>query len=191
MNSSLLETVITVGGTLIGIYVKDYLDKKNSVKNKDLERDLETHKIMSATLDEIRLELGADKTLYWVFSNGDITFSGFHLKKLSVMEESSVDGFSNVAHSFQLVPAKNFEKHLLQLNESDEEYITLEVDNMPEELKDLYSLYEVKKVLKIKVKDSRGKWIGVLSAWYRENIELSDGQIAFAKIQASKIGSIK
>lgn len=190
MESGLLETIVTVLGTLAGIYVKDYLDKRKR-KDKGVEQDLIIHKTLSTILDEVRMELNAGKTHYWVFSNGDVTFSGYHLKKLSILEESSNENVDTVAQYFQLIPAKSFEKHLQKLNESEDGTLILDVNNMSDDLKDLYSLYDVKKVLKVKVKDSRGRWIGILSAWYFTDEPVNDGQIAFAKLQASRIGAIK
>lgn len=191
MNNGLLEAVITVTGTILALFVKDHLDRKKLNNKTDLDKDFNIKKSIFSILEEVKYEFGSDKTFYWVFSNGDVTFSGFHLKKLSILEESSGSTIPSIAHLFQTIPAKKFEDNLSALSESKDDYIILDVEQCPEEMKDLYSFYNVKKILKIKVKDNNGRWIGIMSSWFTEDVDITDGQIAFAKIQASRIGLIK
>lgn len=194
MDKELIEVLQSIAVpivTLIGIYIKDNLERKKLKAKNDLGADLKVRKSISSILEDVRYEIGADKVQYWVFSNGDITSSGFHLKKMSVFEESSADGMPDIAHQYQLVPAKKFDKNLSMLNESEDETITFKVSELSGDLQDFYSLYGVKEVLKIKVKDNRGKWIGILSAWFTDEKIIDDGKIAFAKIQSSRIGIIK
>lgn len=184
----LLESLAVVAVGLGSVYLTEKYKRKKA--QLDLKDDFQLKNKIKPILEEIRYELDADRVHYWVFSNGDVTLSGHHLKKLSIFEEVSKDD-ELIGHQFQLIPAKNFERSLSALYESKEEYTISNEFEKYDDLSALYKLYGVKTVLEIKVKDSFGRWIGVVNAWFKDIKPLDESHIAFAKIQASRIGAIK
>lgn len=189
MYGDIISGLITIAGTLLGIVLKDRLEKKK--KGLDLNTDFALKSKISPILEEIRYELDADRVQYWVFSNGDVTLTGHHLKKVSIFEEANKEGNQQLAHLFQLVPTKNFERTFNQLHESHENFIVSQEDDYNDDLSDIYKLYDARTLLHIKLTKPGDKWVGIISIWFNKRTEIPDQEISFAKLQSSRIGAIK
>lgn len=198
MSPQLTDTIVRfleIAVTLYGYKAYEkWLDRKAEKKLKittDYSSDYDKKAKINPILEDIKYELDADRVQYWEFSNGEKTLSGHHLKKLSLFIESNKEGIKEIAPQFQAVPVKKFERGLDKLYESSDDFIysneMLEFD----ELSSLNAQFNIASVLSIKVKNEIGVWVGVLSVCFENVKPLTEGEIAFAKLQASRISVIK
>lgn len=199
MAFSWLETIkdfTTIGLSLYGVkYYENWLAQRKEKKSKlvltDYTSDYEKKTKIKPILDEILYELEPIRVQYWEFSNGEKTLSGHHLKKLSLFMESNSNGVKDIASHFQFVPVKQFERNLDKLYESENDVIISNETREFDDLASLFAQYDVKTVLSIKVKNEIGVWVGVLSICFKEERLLNEGEIAFSKLQSSRLSIIK
>lgn len=195
LNSSYVHDLITAGGAIVGILLKLRYDsnirKKEALKqdqlSKDMNKDYEHKLRIVPILERIRYELKADRVLQCSFSNGDITFTGYHMKKISITEEVKAEGLETIAPNFQLIPTKVFERNLDKLYHAESDYIITDESQYKDELSILNLSYGLHTLLLIKLRDTAGKWIGVLTVSYPATREISTDDVVFAKTQASSI----
>ena len=186
------KDLITIGCTSFGtVWLSKYLDKRYKDKRINLDDDFRKKKENLPLLESIRYELEADRVFNMVFTNGDVTLTGHHLKKVSVLLEVNGDGIRSLGQNFQLVPTKIFERTLDALYESEEDYILSNEFEHYDDLAALHSQYDIQTLLKVKIKDQFGKWVGVLNVAFNNQKILTEGEIAFVKMQAAKLGQIK
>jgi hypothetical protein len=186
-----IEIAITLYG--YKAYEK-WLERREEKKIKittDYSSDYDKKAKINPILEDIKYELDADRVQYWEFSNGEKTLSGHHLKKLSLFMESNKEGLKELAPQFQAVPVKKFERGLDKLYESSDDFVysneMLEFD----ELGSLNAQFNIASTLSIKIKNEIGVWVGVLIICFETVRPLNEGEIAFAKVQASRISVIK
>lgn len=187
----LIKTAETIAAIAGAFMYKDWRDKKRSVRGDDVSDDYDRKRQILPILEDVRYELEADRVQEWVFSNGDTTLSGHHLKKISIFVETNRDGFHDVAHHLQFVPTKKFERWLDSLHEAREDYIVTREDLYRDELSALAEQYQINTALLIKIKNDLGKWVGVLSVCFSRERSLTDGEVAISKLLAARIGQIK
>lgn len=187
--------LLKIGASLYGYRLfSDWRDKEKEKKTKkvnDYRSDYDKKMKINPILEDIKYELDADRVQYWEFSNGEKTFSGHHLKKLSLFMESNREGVKEIAPQFQLVPVKKFERNLDKLYESETDFIYSNEMNEFDELSSLNVQFNIVSVLSIKVKNEFGTWIGIVSVCFENVRALNEGEIAFAKLQASRLSVIK
>lgn len=189
---SLGKDLITIGCTSFGtVWLSKYLDKRYKSKKTDLDDDFKRRRQNLPLLESVRYELDADRVFNMVFTNGDVTLTGHHLKKISVLLEMNADGVRSLGQNFQLVPTKIFERTLDALYESEDDFIVSNEFDEYDDLAALHSQYDIQTLLKVKVKDQFGKWIGVLNVGFSKYRILTEGEIAFVKMQAAKLGQLK
>lgn len=186
-----IEIAITLYG--YKAYEK-WLERREEKKIKittDYSSDYDKKAKINPILEDIKYELDSDRVQYWEFSNGEKTLSGHHLKKLSLFMESNKEGLKELAPQFQAVPVKKFERGLDKLYESSDDFVysneMLEFD----ELGSLNAQFNIASTLSIKIKNEIGVWVGVLIICFETVRPLNEGEIAFAKVQASRISVIK
>lgn len=184
----LFEIVSISYGT---VWLKDKLDKRNRQKSITIDKDFEKRKQILPILEAIRYELDASRVFNMVFTNGDVTMTGHHLKKVTVYQEVTSDGIRPLAQDFQLIPSKIFERTLDALYESEDGYVLSNEFEQYDELAALHAQYEIQTLLKVKIKNQFGKWVGVLNIAFNTQKVLTEGEIAFVKMQAAKLGQLK
>lgn len=189
----IITKLIEIGSTLLiafgTIWYNDHLKKKK--RGEDLTEDYLRKDKIFPILEEVKYQLDADRVQEWAFSNGDTTFAGQHLKKMSILVESSNGNKENIGHYFQLIPTKKFERNLDALYESNEEHVVSNEFLQYDELAALYSQFNVKTVLMVKITNNFGKWVGLLTVMFETEKILNEGELAFCKLQASRISNIK
>lgn len=189
---SLGKDLLTIGCTSLGtVWLSKYLDKRYRDKKVNLDDDFKKRKQNLPLLEAIRYELDADRVFNMVFTNGDITLTGHHLKKVSVLLEVTGDGVRSLGQAFQLVPTKIFERTLDALYESEDDFVIFNEFDEYDDLAALHSQYNIKTLLKVKIKDQFGRWVGVLNIAFSNQRLLTEGEIAFVKMQAAKLGQLK
>lgn len=178
--------ILTAILTLVGSH---YLEVRKKRNEPDLSDEDFEDKIKSL-LDNIREELGAARVSYWEGSNGTSTLSGYHLKKLSMMAESNNDEYEDIKSEMQMLPISTFKRTLDLLKESEDGTIYSLEDLIKDDLANLNKGYGVRSMYAIKVKTIFNKWTGILIVGFDEKAKtLDDQQIAWMKIQASRIGT--
>lgn len=199
MENTLLDyliRIIEIGSVSYGtIWYSKHLEKKNRKKKElatnNMDRDFERKSQVKAVLDEVRNSLEAQRVMECSFSNGDITFTGVHMKKVSVTMESNKNGVEDLAPHFQLVPAKVFERTLEQLYHSSDDYIFVNETLSEDELSVLNRSYGLVSMLLIKIRDEMNRWVAYMIVAYDHETELSEDEIVFAKMMAARLGVIK
>lgn len=172
--------------TLLGIWV----NYRNGKKNKpDLGRSVKRSDIVKPLLEEVRYSLGSVRCIEWAVSNGDVTLGGHHLQKLSIITEAVEEGFESMQNAFQLVPITQFSRTLESLKDKDA--TVSHEDQFHDDMAILSSRYDVKTILIVKIKGDYDKWIGMLGVAWEDHREVSDEDIAYVKLQASRLGAIK
>lgn len=192
---SALKELLPIAASLYGYRVfSDYMDRRKERKtkrNSDYSSDYDKKSKIRPILGELLYELDADRIQYWEFSNGEKTLSGHHLKKLSLFMESNKEGLSDIAHNFQLVPVKQFERNLDKLYESPTDFIISNETREFDELASLFAQFGIGTILSIKIKNEIGVWVGVLSICFRNEHLINEGQVAFSKLHAARLSVIK
>ena len=190
-----LKQLIIIGVSLYGFRAySDYMDRRKERKAKkinDYSSDYDKKAKIRPILDELLYELEADRIQYWEFSNGEKTLSGHHLKKLSLFMESNKEGVSEIAHNFQFVPVKQFERNLDKLYESTTDFIISNEIREKDELASLFAQFGIGTILSIKIKNEIGVWVGVLSICFKDEHTVNEGQVAFSKLHAARLSVIK
>jgi hypothetical protein len=198
INTYVVDTLIRlaeIGSASYGtVWFTRWLDRRNVAKSLDvnnMEADYKRKEIIVPILEEIRYKLGADRVLECSFSNGDTTFSGSHMKKVSVTHEVYAEDRDQIGQHFQLIPAKKFERPLELLYKSATDYIISDETRYSDELSILNISYGISYMLLIKTRDSNNKWIGYILISFQRPVTLSQEDIIYAKTQASAIGGMK
>jgi len=172
------------------VLLSHFLTKKKQ-RGKDLKEDFERKSKILPILDQLKGELDADRVFELAFSNGDTTLGGHHLKKVSMLLESNKSGRNDIASQFQFVPTKIFERNLAALYESPDEYIVSYEFDKHDELAALYAQYDIKTLILVKVKGQLNNWVGVLAIAFENQRLVTEGELAFCKMQSAKLGIIK
>ena len=184
----IFEIVSISYGTVL---FSSWLTKKNREKNVTIDKDFQKRKEIVPILESIRYELGASRVFDMVFSNGDVTLTGHHLKKVSIYQEVTEDGVRPMAQDFQLIPSKIFERTLDELYESSTDYVIFTEFQNYDNLAALHAQYDIHTLMKVKIKNQFGKWVGVLNVAFSNEKVLTEGEIAFVKMQAARLGQLK
>jgi hypothetical protein len=173
------------------IMFSSWLQKRKRSQNLNIDKDFEKRKQILPIMESIRYELDASRVFDMVFTNGDVTMTGHHLKKVSVFQEVTADGVRPLAQDFQLVPSKIFDRTLDALYETNDDYVIFtEFENF-DNLSALHAQYDIHTLMKVKIKNQFGKWVGVLNVAFQNERILTEGEIAFVKMQAARLGQIK
>lgn len=181
--------IVTIGyGT---VWFSKYLERRKEYTENNLEKDFVRKQEILPILGDICSNLGAIRVYESVFSNGDTTFSGHHLKKLSIAIEWNKEGYDDIGYHFQLIPTKKFERMLDALYESHEDFVIFDESKYDDDLAHLKRMFGLNYTLNVKVRDQINRWIGNITVVFEGPVEITDSQIAFVKTQASRIGSIK
>ncbi len=182
-------------GAVFSIWLKFHFDKgerkRKEIKNNDMEKEYARKGAVQPILDSLFYEMSADRVYETSFSNGDTTFSGVHLKKLSIIAESPVDHQDPLTPHFQLVPAKKFQRNLDLVHASTEDFYVFYEEDKIDELGALNRMFDLNTILCVKIRNDQGMWIGLLSVVWKEHKQISSEMIAFTKLKAAQIGLIK
>lgn len=173
------------------VWLKSYLDNRKKRKENDMDEEFVRKSTVLPILQDVRKKLDADRVMEAIFSNGDTTFTGHHMKKLSILAETMRPGLEDIGHYFQYVPIKKFERSLTGLHESGEEWIFYDENCYNDDLSDLKKLFRLNYTLLVKIRDEAGRWIGNLIVSFENDRTISDSEVAFVKAQAARIGVMK
>lgn len=155
----------------------------------DLDRAVQRKERVKPILEQILYELDATRCCEWAVSNGDITLSGYHLQKLSIITEAVKEGTEPIQPLFQLVPISQFTRAIEGLR--DATFVVSLETQIKDDLAALNLNYDVVTVAEVCIRGEFNKWTGILRvAWDKER-EVTASEIAFLKLQAARIGAIK
>lgn len=191
MLDSLLKIFEIISISYGSIWFNRWLEKRNKKKENDMTIEFNRKKKILPILEDVRYQIDGDRVCEWVFSNGDTTFTGHHLKKVSILIEANKEGFPDIGHHFQLLPAKKFERALDKLYGSSDDYVVFNELEYDDDQANLHKLFDLNYIVIIKIRDEINRWVGNLVVSFAEPKEISDSEIAFLKAQASRIGSLK
>lgn len=184
--------ILKIGSVSYGaVWFKIWMDRRNKSKSINMDKDFQKRRNILPILESIRYELDASRVFDMVFTNGDVTMTGHHLKKISVYQEVTGDGVRPLAQDFQLIPSKIFERTFDDLYESPDDYVISTEFNKYDTLAALHAQYDIHTLMKVKIKNQFGKWVGVLNVTFSSERLLTEGEIAFVKMQAARLGQIK
>lgn len=172
--------------TLIGIWVKARMHQR---AKPDLSRTITRNEKVKPILEQILVELRATRCCEWAVSNGDITLSGYHLQKLSILTEAVKDGIEPIQALFQLVPISQFNRAIEGLRNSP--FVVSHESKMQDDLAALNLNYDVVTVAEVCIRGEFNKWTGILRVAWDVERDVSEREIAFLKLQAARIGAIK
>lgn len=165
--------------------------KERWKKTTGLTETADRIKKVNEILSEIQYELNATRVQEWIVTNGDKTLSGHSVQKLSMFCEFNQHGIENVAGTFQFVPASNLSRNIIALAEAKNGFIISNEYLQEDDLAALHGSYNIKVLLLVKVTDLSGKWTGILFIGFDDDQrEITEGDVAFAKLKASQIGAI-
>lgn len=184
--------IAEIGCTSFGtVWFQQRMRDKRISKANNMEVDYKRKDVIIPILEEIRYKLGAQRVIECSFSNGDTTFSGSHMKKVSVTHEVYSEGVDALSQHFQLIPAKKFERPLELLYRSASDYIVSDEGAIVDELAILNRSYGINYMLVVKTRDQNGKWIGYILVSFSEAKEISQEDIIYVKTQAAAIGGMR
>lgn len=173
------------------VWLSKYLERKGRKRESDMDTEFIRKRAIFPILEDIRYQLDADRVFETVFSNGDTTFTGHHMKKLSIIAEVNREGLPDIGHHFQFIPTKKFDRILDELYESPEDYVITDETKEHDDLANLKKMFKLNYTLVVKIRDSIGRWVGNVSVGFIEPREFTDSEISYVKTQASRIGGLK
>lgn len=181
--------LVKTGAAVFAVKLVDAWWKKrkqnNDVVRNNLDSDYDRSKAVTAILEDIRFELKCDRVCESSFSNGDVTFSGIHMKKLSITAETEHE--QPLSPHLQLVPVKMYGRNMDLLYESKDEYAVLQEHNKLDELSQLNKKFGMLSMLSVKLRDDKGRWIGLVTACWDKPHKPTSEQIAYMKMMVSRI----
>lgn len=191
----LLADIVKIGAayyaaTAVDRYFKNR-KQKTDIHYNNMESEFLRKQEIMPILENIRYQLEADRVIECIFSNGDTTFTGVHLKKISIALECNRDGIEDLSPYFQLIPAKKFDRTLTALFESKEDYTVSYEHEFSDDLATLNQSFGLNTMLLVKIRDSVNKWVGYIVVGYEDPYkEIDQESIVFTKLQAARIGAI-
>lgn len=188
----LVEIVMTVWGIkLFDTWNERRRERKreSDITRNNLDNDYTRTSQVLPILEDIKYALKADRVMESAFSNGDVTFSGIHMKKLSIVCET--DHINPVAPHLQLVPVKQYGRNMDILYNATEDYAILQEHNKMDELSSLNGRFGLLSMLAVKVRDERGRWIGLITASWKEPYNPTMDDISYMKTMVSRVAGIK
>ena len=179
---------VSYGTVFLNNYVNRRKELKKEQKFNDMDHGMVRIKQVGELLEETRFELECDRVIECGFSNGEVTFSGIHMKKLSILNET--ESSSPLAPHFQLVPVKMFKRNIECLYEAQDDVCVFREYQQDDDLASINKRFELMTMIAVKIRDERNRWIGILIASWKEEREITDDEIAYVKLQASRLASI-
>lgn len=159
----IIASVVSVIGTIIGIYLKSKLDynKKNSIENSTVS-GVNIYK----ALEYLQSETDAARAYVFEFHNGEHFFSGRGQQKFSCTYEHVKAGVSAEAANSQGHRISNFNKYIRSLVENGK-YLCYNVQEINDEaFKSLLISKGVMALYNVPIKTLNNKIIGILGIEY-------------------------
>jgi hypothetical protein len=187
----MFETVISfMSGIVVPVAIHYFQQKR--LKKKEKAKDivishLEIQVTNQEIMDEIRNQLSADRVSIVKFSNGSDFLDNTHMLNITMIGESNSNGYDNMKHDFQKIPAYLFDRILNKLK-SEDYYI--EYNNLldsKDAIVNIRRTYGIETVVGIKLYDKRGKWIGILKVGFGTNRVIDNDEIGYLTIKARQI----
>jgi hypothetical protein len=184
-----LTAVIGVGGTLLAIWLKHYLDARRKKDDCIIDRTVKEDTEIITKLDEIKDEIGADRVSIFSFHNGGEYYSGKSMQKLSCSYEVVQPGVSRTQMDMLNIPVSACLVTLQNLMENKEFHCYDVEKNYPESACK-FSLLEngVKSTYQYAIYGLNKKAIGLLRTdFVLDKKELSDEAHSSLKYTAIKL----
>lgn len=173
------------------VWFSKYLDRKKEKQESNMDKEYLRKRTVMPILDDVRYQLESVRVFESVFTNGDTTFTGHHMKKLSIISESNEEGLPDIGHHFQFIPTKKFDRVLDALYESPDDYVIFDENEWKDELASLKKMFGLNYTLVVKIRDQFNRWVGTITVVFERKTELTDSDISYVKTQAARIGGIK
>lgn len=172
--------------TLLGLWYKGKLDRR---AKPDLIATINRKEKVRPILEQILYELGGTRCCEWAVSNGDVTLSGYHLQKISILTEATKEGIDTIQPLFQLVPISQFARTIEELRHNPS--LVSNESQIHDDLAALNMSYHTVTLLEVRIHGEYNKWTGILSVGWDTERTVTPQEIAYLKLQASRIGAIK
>jgi len=183
---NVLQVTVPGAFTLLGLWLKARMHQR---AKPDLNRTITRNEKVKPILEQILFELQATRCCEWAVSNGDITLSGYHLQKLSILTEAVKDGVEPIQPLFQLIPISQFNRTIEGLRKSP--YVVSNESIVQDDLAALNLNYDIVTTVEVRIHGEFNKWTGILRVAWDAEREVTQQEIAFLKLKAAQIGAIK
>jgi len=186
----ILTAIIGVGGTLVAIWLKHYLNANKEKNDCIIDRTVKEDTEIITRLEEIKGEVDADRISIFSFHNGGEYYSGKSMQKLSCSYEVVNPGVSRTQLLAQNIPVSACLGTLQSLMENKEFHCTDVENNYPESACK-YQLLDsgVKSTYQYAIFNLERKAIGILRADFvsdtNELTELEEKTLKYSAIKLS------
>jgi len=196
--ANILTGAIGAGAALGTVYIKEILAERMKRNEKRVSLDQPTPcEILGPLLDEIRLELGAWRVMYWEGSNGTKTLGGIHIKRLSCICESIDPRGERLKDIFQNLSIETARRTISEMRHSQDIVVYSNEYAKNDAEATIYMNYGIYTVLNVKVVVN-GVWSGFLNIGFRTKdqlfwqkhqhyLELMAGRIGIELEQLTKV----
>ena len=183
--------IITIGyGT---VWFKDWIDRRRKEKMKASFMDNDIEDKIQPIVDHIREKTGAHIVALWEGSNGEVSLTGFHKKKLSILCESVESERYSSKIEMQNIPVSVFKRNVDLLRDRSENYIISNECELADQLADLHRNYDIGTLLIFKIYTGKivKKWTDLLIVSFKEcQLPIDSRKLAWLDLQSIKIGEI-
>lgn len=184
-----LTAIIGVGGTLLAIWMKHYLESRKKNDDCIIDKTVKEDTEIISRLDEIKEEVDADRISIYSFHNGGEYYSGKSMQKLSCSYEVVKPGVSRTQLLAQNIPVSACLSTLQNLMEN-KEFHCVDVENNYPESSCKFQLLEngVRSTYQYAIFNLERKAVGILRAdFVGEMNELTDEEEHTLKYSAIKL----
>lgn len=181
--------VQALGTAGITIATMHYQHKQRMKSIPDIRQANSRKDKIRPILEELRYEMGCTRCCEWAVSNGDVTLSGHHLQKLSIVTECNDEGIENIQSLFQLIPISQFTRTIDELR-THPTVVTYE-NTIKDDLAALNMSYDIVTLIQVRIHGDYDKWVGILSVAWNKERTVTAAEMAFIKLQAARIGATR
>jgi hypothetical protein len=185
----IITAVITAITTLLAVWYRNYLLRKEKDKKCTIIDALNKDKELLENLEEIRVGNSADRLTIFQFHNGGDFYTGKSMQKLSLTYETADKGIQRIMPNRQNIPVSACNSSLKPLLENwNTKYFDVEKD-FPESLCKLYQLDAGNKsTYQWALFDLDGRAIGIFTLDYvKRRKNLTEEQLEKLKLNIVKI----
>jgi len=191
--SSYTTPALTVLFTVLGVFAKEELEKRNARKrqtredkhkNQLIDNTLQHNNDIQKKIKEILIQLQGytecSRACLYAYHNGTKTHFGFSMNFISMIEEKTDGIVAPLIDTFQNIPAGYYRSILDKVNNAQEGYAVIETDKLDGDDRKMMERYQIGMSYDFKVGGT--VYEGVVSlAWVNRRHILSDSEINHIK----------
>lgn len=172
LHEILIEFLKTASAIVVALIAAKWEYKKRKAKEIPDLSEIDLAEKAAPALQKIFDEHKPACVLYFEGSNGVKTLSGFHLKKISCIEEIWEDGRTTI-DQMQQIPTVLFRRNISKLQATSDDYIISDETKFDDSLAKLHFSNGIATIAAYKIY-SKNKWTGLCVVGWKENIETID-----------------